>query len=91
LCVRDVYRIAASHPSPPVLKPCVPAASLHDCVSAFALRCMVALRHAARRCVSAAAGAPTWLSPPAALEGRSVLRLEGADVFTYLQARPFRS
>jgi hypothetical protein len=45
---------------------------------------MVALVGAARRCLSAAAGG--WHT--AALEGRSVLRLEGADVYTYLQARP---
>ena len=71
-------------------KACVAAAWLRDCACAFALRRMVALRHAARRCASAAAGAPfAWRT--AALEGRSVLRLEGADVFTYLQARPFRS
>ena len=51
---------------------------------------MVALgRHALRRCLSAASGAPGWRT--AALEGRSVLRLEGADVYTFLQARAQRA
>jgi hypothetical protein len=42
------------------------------------------LRHAARRCASAAAP-PAWRT--VALEARGVLRLEGADVLPFLQAR----
>jgi hypothetical protein len=51
-------------------------------VAPLARACARALRH----CSSSASGGSTWRS--GALEGRSVLRLEGADVFPFLQARP---